>query len=86
MATEHMAYRAVDSLSVEEEAGVERPRADAAAGRVYNNVTTNALAAFGRLEGAEAQRLLADPAALKQWLTCQPIYHPNTTTKARSRL
>lgn len=85
MATEHMAHDD-DTLTAEEEAAAERARADAAAGRVYNNVTTEALTAFGRLEDAQAQRLLANPTALKQWLTCQPIYHLNTTTKARSRL
>jgi len=56
-----------DTLTVAEEASIERARADVDAGRVYNNVTTDALAAFGRLDNAEAQRLLDDPDALRHW-------------------
>lgn len=69
MATERIPQRdEAATLTPEEEASVERARADAAAGRVYTDVTTAALAAFGRLDEAEAQRLLADPDQMRQWL------------------
>jgi len=57
-----------DTLTAAEEVSIERARADVEAGRVYSNVTTEALTAFGHLDNAEAQRLLDDPDALRHWL------------------
>lgn len=69
MAIEHIPHRdEADTLTAEEEASVARARIDAKASRVYDNVTTEALAAFGRLDDAEAQRLMSDPDGLRQWL------------------
>lgn len=68
MATERIAHGdEADVLTAEEEISVARARADGEAGRIYNNVTSEALAAFGRLDNVEAQRLLADTDELRRW-------------------
>ena len=57
-----------DRLTPDQEARIDRALADSAAGRVYDNVTTEALERFVALDEAEARSLLADPDALRLWL------------------
>ncbi len=54
-------------ISPEQLARINRALTDSAAGRVYDNLTTEALERFVALDDAEAQDLLADPDALRQW-------------------
>jgi hypothetical protein len=56
-----------EDISPEQLACIKRALADSAAGRVYDNLTTEALERFVALDDAEAQDLLADPNALRQW-------------------
>ncbi len=46
----------------------DRAHADAVAGRVYDGVTRAALEGFILLQPDEAQRLLDNPDAFRQWL------------------
>lgn len=57
-----------DHLRPEQRMRVDRALADSAAGRAYENVTTEALEQFVALDDAEARRLLTNPEALRQWL------------------
>ena len=67
MATERARPSHDDTLTPEQQAGIERALDDSAAGHVYDNVSTEVLERFAALDDAEAQSLLANPAALKQW-------------------
>ncbi|HZS92443.1 MAG TPA: hypothetical protein VFE42_33760 [Chloroflexota bacterium] len=56
-------------ISPEQLARINRALADSAAGRVYDNLTTEALERFVALGDVEAQALLAEPDALRHWFS-----------------